>query len=130
MKLNHPTKKKINALNNEFKELNYEFTIYQKEIEPFYKGIIDTLNNDLNRYNKYAKDKITRLKSVIHKITLYNKYLEESNKELEILNNKLRQETSTYQTALDDALNCHLKDDDMNNSVQFSTNVCSLQDRL
>src|SRR5205085_4220026 len=73
---------------------------------------------------------ITRLESDIHKITLYNKEFEKSNKELETLNEKLRQEASTYQTALGDALNFRLKDEDMNGSVQLSADICSLQDRL
>ncbi|CAJ0916527.1 20205_t:CDS:2 [Entrophospora sp. SA101] len=126
------------------------FTKYQKEIEPKYKEEIYTLNQDLSRYEnifkdlkieyndklfQYQKEAERHYSAIIRDLKAENEKL---NLDKKRINNNLDKDypdekiieletdiPSSYQSALGDALNVHL-----NNSVQLSTDIASLQDRL
>ncbi|CAJ0872901.1 9796_t:CDS:2 [Entrophospora sp. SA101] len=86
------------------------------------KTVIDNAS-DIYKELKELKNKNEKLKGV-------NEQLIADNKNLKATNEILRKEASTYQSALGDALNFRLSDEDNNNSVQLSADINLLQDRL
>ncbi|CAJ0916524.1 20204_t:CDS:2 [Entrophospora sp. SA101] len=131
----------LSRYENIFKDLKIEYNDklfqYQKEAERHYSAIIrdlkaenEKLNLDKKRINNnldkdYPDEKIIELETDIRSKVFMIEAIEKSNQELRTTNDKLRKEASSYQSALGDALNVHL-----NNSVQLSTDIASLQDRL
>nr|CAG8546719.1 9486_t:CDS:2 [Entrophospora candida] len=119
----------INSLNNNLEINRQEITTLKTNISRA-KASYAELNNDYTKNKIYQDNKIAELITESQNKTLFVKELEKSKRELEATNEKLRKEASSYQSALGDALNFRLSDEDNNNSVQLSADINSLQDKL
>ncbi|CAJ0872924.1 9798_t:CDS:2 [Entrophospora sp. SA101] len=119
----------INSLNNNLEINQQEITTLKINISRA-KANYDKLNNDYTKDKIYQDNKIAELITESQNKALFVKDLEKSKRELEAINEKLRKEASSYQSALGDALNFRLSDEDNNNSVQLSADINSLQDKL
>nr|CAG8538184.1 1194_t:CDS:2 [Entrophospora candida] len=119
----------IKSLNNNLEINQQEITTLKTNISRA-KANYDKLNKDYNNDKIYQDNKIAELITESQNKTLFINDLEKSKRELEATNEKLRKEASSYQSALGDALNFRLSDEDNNNSVQLSADINSLQDKL